>query len=420
MNSFMKVYLEVYGCTANKSDAVLVKSIIRDSRHDIVENLENSDAIILLTCTVINTTEQRMLSRLRVFRKTDKKIIVSGCMASAQPDLIYSIIPNAILLHPQYIYHIIDLLEEKNISFDKKNKSSISKYYENIVAPIAISEGCMLSCSYCITSLARGRLKSYPIDEILSSVNDALKQGCKEIQLTSQDTASYGIDLGNNLANLLLNICNIRGDFRIRVGMMNPYHAIKNLSSLIRAFNNNRIFKFLHLPVQSGDDEILKKMNRNYKINDFLEIINKFRDKYNDFTLSTDVIVGFPTETDDQFQNTVDLLKKIKPDITNITKFSSRPFTKAKKMNGRISTDIVKERSKILSELCSKISVVKNRSYIGKKFKVLILTKDNNGIYKGRIDNYKPVFIKEKVEIGEFKKIEITESNSTHLFGSII
>ena len=160
----MKVYLEVYGCTANKSDASLIKGILKENKHVIVETIVNADFIVILTCTVIDTTEQRMLSRLKALKNIGKKVIIAGCMASIQSDSVKKIIPDAGLLPPQYSYHILDVLEDKETTFIDKNKTLFSKYYEDIFAPISIAEGCVLSCSYCITSLARGKLLSYPIN----------------------------------------------------------------------------------------------------------------------------------------------------------------------------------------------------------------------------------------------------------------
>ena len=416
----MKIYLEVYGCTANKSDASLVKGLLKEKSHEIVEKIDDSDVIILLTCTVIGTTEQRMLSRLREFKKTGKKIIVTGCMASAQPDLVKSIVPNAQLLPPQYVYNILDLLDDKKVSFKTRNKTLLPKYYANIAAPISIAEGCMFSCSYCITSIARGKLKSYPIDEIVQDVCSALRQGCKEIQLTAQDTGSYGLDSDRNLGELLTSVCKVEGEYRIRVGMANPYTILKNLDSTIQAFNNIKIYKFLHIPVQSGDNDILKKMNRKYTVDEFLEIIKKFRDNYANPTISTDIIVGFPTETDEQFQHTIDLLKTVKPDITNVTRYSSRPYTKAKVMKGRVRTDVAKERSKILTKLCIELSKENNRRHVGRKYTVLITEKGKNNTVIGRTENYKPVVIREKAEMGKITPVIITDAAPTYLFGRLI
>ena len=414
----MKIYLEVYGCTANKSDASIIRGVLKEDHHELVADLSEADVIILLTCTVIDTTEQRMLSRLREFNKTGKKIVVAGCMAAVQPDLVKSIIPGAKLLSPRYSHHILDVLFDKKTLFE--DKMLVSKYFDDVIAPISIAEGCMFSCSYCITSPARGELTSYPVDEIVQDVCSALKQGCREIQLTAQDTASYGMDINSNLGLLLSDICKVDGEYKIRVGMMNPYTALKSLDPILQSFDDSKIYKFLHLPVQSGDDDVLKKMGRKYNVDDFLEIIKKFRGRYPESTISTDVIVGFPTETEQQFQHTIDLLNKVKPDVINITKYSARPFTKAKNMEGRIKTEIVKERSKLLTKICGAISLENNLEHIGKKYTVLVTEQGKNNTFVGRAENYKPVVVEEKVAIGDFLPVEVVEAGSTYLVGKLI
>jgi len=416
----MKIYLETYGCTANKSDESLILGLLKEDKHEIVKNMDDADVLILLTCTVIGTTEQRMLSRLRIFKKTGKKIIVVGCMASVQSELLKNLAPDAKLLPAQYSYQIVDLLNDKKVSFNIKNKTLFPKYFDEIIAPISIAEGCMFSCSYCITSIARGKLKSYPSDEIIKDVYSALKQGCREIQLTAQDTSSYGLDSGRNLGELLNDVCKIEGEYRIRVGMMNPYTALKNLDSIISAYDSYKIYKFLHLPVQSGDDEILQKMNRKYTTNDFSEITKRFRKRYQNITISTDVIVGFPTETDEQFQHTINLIKDVTPDIVNITRYSARPYTTAKTLKGRIKTEIVKERSKLLTEVCSKISRERNQQHIGKNYSILITEIGKRNTFVGRAENYKPVVIRDNVNLGEIVDVEIIDAAATYLLGNLI
>jgi MiaB-like tRNA modifying enzyme len=416
----MKAYLDVFGCTANKSDASIVRGILRENKFEIVKKINDADFLIIHTCTVINTTEQRMLSRLRMYKKTGKKVIVTGCMASIQPDLIKETLPEAKLLPARYPYQILNLIESKKIKYHEKNKTRHPRSYGEIIAPISIAEGCLFSCSYCITSQARGRLKSYPKNDIVTDVSNAVNQGCKEIQITAQDVSSYGLDTGNNLGELLVNIAAIQGDFRVRVGMMNPHTCLRNTKSIIKGYQDNKIYKFLHLPVQSGDDDILKLMDRIYSVKDFFYLVDKFRGKYDDITISTDVIVGFPTETDEQFNNTVRLIEKLKPDITNITRFSARPYTKAKTMKGRINTDILKKRSKELSDVCKKLSRENNFGHIGKKYRVLITEKGKGNTYIGRSENYKPVVINKQVKVGEFCSVEIIDYATTYVVGSII
>ncbi len=416
----MKFYIKTYGCTANKADESLIKGILIENNHKVVEKIKDSDIIIVLTCTVINTTEQKIISKLKTYKKTGKTIIVAGCMASVQTEKIRKIIPDAKFLQPQYSHHIIDLIENKKTIFSEKNKTDFSKNYSDITAPISISEGCMFNCSYCITTIARGKLRSFPIDGIKKDLCFAVKNGCKEIQITSQDTSSYGLDKNKNLGILLNNLTKVEGDFRIRVGMMNPHTCKKNLESIIDGFKDPKIYKFVHLPVQSGDNDILKKMNRKYTVEDFIRIVDKFKKNFSDITIATDVIVGFPTESEEQIKKTIDLLKKVKPDITNITRFSARPGTIAKKMDGRIKTEIVKERSKKLTEIIKDISYNKNKDHLGKTYNVLITEKGKENTFVGRSENYKPVVLKKDTKIGKNYQVRIKDYKPTYLVGSII
>jgi len=417
----MNIYIETYGCTANKSDESIVKGLLIKNSYRLINNIEKSDIIVILTCTVINTTEQKMLSRLRYFKKYKKKIIVTGCMASVQSKLIKSILPDSIILPPYFIHHILDVINEKQkINYKFKDKTKLNKIFNGLTASILISEGCNFSCSYCITTLARGNLRSFPINEIKKDVESALIQGCKEIRITSQDTSSYGLNSNSNLGTLLNNICKISGKYRIRVGMMNPYTVLKNLDSIINGFNNDKIYKFIHLPVQSGDNLILEKMNRKYSITDFFNIVNNFKKKFPKISISTDIIVGFPTETEEQFDKSINLIKKLRPDIVNITRFSARPNTKAKTFDGRIKTEEVKNRSRILSEIFNKIAYDNNKSYIGEKYLVLTTEIGKNKTIIGRAENYKLVILKEEIGLGKFIEVEITQSAKTYLVGTII
>jgi len=216
----MKIFTEVYGCTANKADASLIEGILIENNHELVKKPEDSDILIVLTCTVIDTTEQKILSRLKKYNEAGKPIIIAGCMASIQTEKIKKILPNARFLPPQYSHHVIDLINSEKPVFKEEYKTSFTKHFDSITAPVSVAEGCMFSCAYCITTLARGNLRSFPITEIKKDVDLAVKKGCKEIQITAQDTSSYGLDNKNNLGTLLSEICKVQGDFRIRVGMM--------------------------------------------------------------------------------------------------------------------------------------------------------------------------------------------------------
>jgi len=346
-------------------------------------------------------------------------------MASAQHNLIFSYEPNAILLPPQHIQYINDVIKydifkgERKKFFSEK-KTALPKYFTAAYAPIAIAKGCRLSCSYCITRIARGKLRSFPIQDIITDVCSALRQGCKEIQLTAQDTASYGLDSNTNLGTLLTQICAIQGAFRVRIGMMNPATTKKNLDAILAAYRHKKIYKFLHLPIQSGNDTILILMNRGYTTDEFLTIINRFREKIPTLTLSTDVIVGFPTETDAQFDQTMQLISKMRPDIINITRFSARPQTPAKTMKGRVPTNIVKDRSQRVTKLCADLSLEKNQEHVGKTYTVLVTEKGKHKTFKGRTESYKQVVLREQVTLGTFVNTEIIDAAQTYLVGKLI
>ncbi len=419
----MKAYLETYGCTANKADACIIKGLLQENQHQMVSTADAADVLILVTCTVIGTTEQRMLSRLRTLKQVGKPLIVAGCMAAVQEELIHSIVPDARLLPSPYIHHIVDFMEgKKTMTCTTRPKTTCPKQFTEVIAPLAIAEGCLFSCAYCITSQARGQLVSYPLQEITQDIQTALDQGCKEIQLTAQDTGSYGMEEKGkqNLGDLLQAISTMEGAFRVRVGMMNPFTAHTHLSSILQGFADKRIYKFVHLPVQSGDNDLLQKMNRQYTVEEFITIVGRFRQKYPEVTLSTDIIVGFPTETEECFDHTIELLETVKPDITNITRYSARPHTKAKTMNGRIATHVAKERSKLLTDLCAKLSFERNIALVGNRYTALITEEGKKKTMLGRTETYKPVVVNEQCERGRFVPVEITDAAPTYLVGKII
>jgi len=415
----MNVYVEVYGCTANKSDASIVKAIVNNHpRYQLVDNLKDADIFVILTCTVIDTTEQRMISRIKQVQQTGKLIVIAGCMASVQKTLLNQLFPKAILITPQKIHQIINIIEQRP-SDKQRKKYDAPKSIDSIIMPIAIAEGCQYHCSYCITCKARGSLLSFPEQVISADVKNAVLQGVKEIQLTAQDTASYGQDRESNLGELLTKLSTIPGSYRFRVGMMNPRSLLGNLSAILEGYSHEKIFKFLHLPVQSGNNTILTKMNRGYIVDDFKYLVSAFRTRFPDLVLSTDIIVGFPGETEEHYQESIDLLQSVEPDIINITRFSARPKTKAKTMKNRIPTEMVKSRSRKMTMIAQHITTEKNKTYKGKTLKVLITSKGTPGSVLSRSDNYKPVIIKQPLPLGTFQKVEITDTTTGYLIGTL-
>ncbi len=411
----MKVYMETYGCAANQGDASIAKGVLAEKGHELVEEIDNADVLVIFTCIVIDKTEQRMLHRMRIFGESGKPVIVAGCMASALPDVAKKTLPDAVLLPPNSVHQISDIIENKNVKDYPVDKALLPREV-SMRTSIPISDGCRYNCSYCITKRARGNLISYSKGGIVDAVRDALGKGCMEIRLTAQDTAAYGIDSGASFLSLVDKICSTDGNFRVRIGMMHPISLKRRTDEIVGILLKKRVYGFIHLPLQSGSNEILKKMRRGYTVEDFMDAVSDIRKKIPGVTLATDVIVAFPSESEEQFEETVNTIKKIRPDVINITRFSPRPHTDAKRMEGRIDTKTAKERSRKMTEIVSQITLENNRKCIGKSYNVVIFERRGKWMV-GKTKNYKSVFIEEG-NIGDITDMDITGATETHLLGN--
>ncbi|MEM1550792.1 MAG: tRNA (N(6)-L-threonylcarbamoyladenosine(37)-C(2))-methylthiotransferase, partial [Candidatus Bathyarchaeia archaeon] len=323
------IYIENYGCAANKADLEIMLAYIVNAGYRIVDRVEDADIILINTCGVKKPTEDRVVGRIRFFDGLNKPLIVAGCLPKINFKAIMSAAPNfSAVLDPYSVDKILLALKaaeggEKNrVFFSEKPivKPEQPKVRLNeVIEIIPISEGCLGACAYCCVRFARGSLFSYPKELIVNRVRSAVSEGVREVWLTSQDNGAYGVDIGTSLVDLLKECCGINRKFFIRVGMMNPNHAIKMLPELILAYRDEHIFKFLHIPVQSGDDEVLRMMNRKYTVEEFKRVVEFFRRVIPDVTVATDIICGFPGESRDAFERTLRLIEDVKPDIVNIS-----------------------------------------------------------------------------------------------------
>lgn len=423
----MRIYEETYGCTMNKGDTELMLGMLEDSGHKVVEDIENSDIIIVNTCAVKRTTLNRVIYRLKeLHEKPDKKVIVAGCLPLIDMEKIEKIGEFAGIISCRTTDSIEKVVERvsqgetgiKEIKGKSKKLTGRRFRKTEVSAPVPIAEGCLSNCSYCCVKFARGKLRSFKPENILREVKSELRAGRNEIYITTQDTAAYGIDIETDLPNLLEKITSIPQKFRIRVGMMNPAQAKRTMPGLLEAFNHDKIYKFLHLPVQSGNDDILREMRREYKIKDFEKIVNSFRKKFPNLYLATDIIVGFPGESEEAFRDSCNLMEKVKPDKINLTRFTPMPGTDAKEMK-QIDSEEKKRRSKIMTDIHRQISYEKNREYVGEESEGLVTKKGKKGGYVARLPNYKPIIV-EEVEPGEFAGIKITDAKPTYLKGRVI
>jgi len=429
MSEKKRVYLETYGCNANKSDTEIMMGILTEAGFEIVDSIEVSDVAIINTCIVKTPTAKRMERRIKEIYNSGKPLIVAGCMAKAERERIEKFASKASMITPDAIDKIVDAVirtingEKVIVDSEKKEKVLLPTIPLNkIISIVQISSGCLSACTFCETRIAKGILKSYRPSSIIERIKKDVKNGFKEFWITSQDNGCYGFDIGTNLAELLSAIVKIEGNFFVRVGMMNPVHLIKRkelLKSLVQIFKNEKIFKFLHIPIQSGSNKVLKDMNRGHTVEEFLEVVDVFRKEIPEITIETDIIVGYPTETEEDFKKTVDLLKTLEPDVVNISKFFPRPKTPAEKLK-QLKTEIVKGRSRKVYEITKEIALKKNKKYIGRNLTVFVDEIGGEKSYVGRTINYKPVVINTDSNIlGRIINVEIVDAKSNFLIGRI-
>jgi MiaB-like tRNA modifying enzyme len=424
-----RVFVKSFGCSTNKADGEFIEGCLLSEGYKITDRVEDADVLVYNTCAVKTPTENRVIDVLKKAPKT-KKIIVTGCLPLINFDRLKREICFNGALGPAPGTKIVEAVQrvtrnERVILLDGEAKPGLElpRCSRNpILSIVPVSYGCLGACSYCCVVFARGRLRSYSIDEIVERVKSDLASGAREVWLTSQDMACYGRDIGVTLTDLLEEICNIEGDFLVRIGMMTPNYVLDILDRLVEAYKHRKIFKFLHLPVQSGDNEVLRRMQRFYAVEEFSQIVAKFRKAIPKLTLATDVICGFPGETAEAFEKTLHLMEKVKPDIVNISKFFPRPNTPAQKLEPKIPPNEIKARSKKMAELVSKIALEKNQAWIGWKGEALIDEKGTKpGSWVGRNFAYKPIVVKSGESLlGKRINVQVRRAFPTYLKAEVV
>ena len=424
-----KFFIKTFGCSANKSDTEAMIGLLEDAGYSLT-NLKEADYVLINTCGVKQPTEDRVISTLKQISSLNKKLIVAGCLPRINFERIRKTIPNfSAMLDPRSIHLIVEVIRRINEGQDKllifsdepSIKPSLPKHPLNpVTGIIQIAEGCSMACTYCCTRFARGSTYCYPDYEIVNEAHLLIEKGCKEIWITSQDNSVYNFK-GTRLPNLLKKVCKIEREFFVRVGMMNPFLTRMILKDLIESYLDEKIYKFLHLPLQSASMRILELMRRGYSPKHVVEIIDLFLASFPSLTLSTDVIVGFPTEDDGDFEDTISFIQKIKPDIVNISKFGARPKTEASRFK-QLPHDIVNKRCKELVQIVKEISYEKNLNWLDWAGRCLINEKGKKeGSWIGRNFAYRPIVVKSDQNLlGRFVNVEIIEAKSNYLIGRLV
>ena len=416
-----KIFIRTFGCSLNQSDSEQMAGVLTHAGFIIILKPEDADLIILNSCTVKGPTENSLFKEIKKWK--NKRLVIAGCIPQTDKEKLkeYS------LIGTKNLNQIVEVVQEtlngnltQRLTFKGNPGLTLPRIRKNKnVGVIPISRGCLGSCTFCKTKAARGNLQSYPPNDILNLANEYLNEGANELWLTSQDCGCYGFDINTNLAELLEQLTKIPGDFKIRIGMANPDHILKILTKLIQAYKNKKVFRFLHLPIQSGNDLILTIMKRNYSVKEFKIVISAFRKEIPDITISTDIICGFPGETEEQFQDSLDLINWLKPLVLNISRFWPREKTPAAKMKNQLTSRLVKERSRKLHHLFRELGKKENEKELGRIKEVLIEEKIKNG-FVGRDENYRPIILHETAELGQKMNIKIVDCSAIDLRGKII
>ena len=427
------------GCAANFGDGEKIARILSKKSEVSFEFPEENvttstqlEAFYLNVCTVKGNAGAMKLLRKAANTYPNVPVYITGCAPKDFREEAIRVVPQVQFTtlsdlenDPQFISIsgkvTQDRTSERNGSITRhKNVLRESPF----VGIVNIEEGCLDACAFCSTHLVKGRLHSFAPNDIVDQVQALVDDGCLEIQLTGQDCACYGFDIGTNLAELTQRILtHVNGNYRIRLGMGNPRHVLGYQEALLDCFTDERVYKFIHIPVQSGSENILKAMNRRHTARDYATLAHAFTERFSKFTLSTDLIVGYPGETAADFNDTLELLKETRPTVCNITRFVARPGTVAAHLESATSgthlesgnlavPDTIKhERSAILAETFQQIALENNREWIGDECMVITEKPGHrSGTTIARNEAYRPVALQGSFPAGQTLRVRIIDA----------
>ena len=433
-----KYYIRTYGCQMNVHDSEEIKALLQCVGYEEVDDMENADLIILNTCAIRENAHDKVfgfLGRCKHLKQEKKDLIIGLCGCMAQEE---SVVKEILSKHKyiDIVFGTHNINELPNMLIEKTNKQNINVYSKEgevievgnlykrdskYVAWVNIMYGCDKFCTYCIVPYTRGKQRSRKSEDILKEVIDLKNSGYKEVTLLGQNVNAYGKDLDNEIdfSELLEKVALTNID-RIRFVTSHPWDFTDKMIDIISKYDN--IMPYIHLPLQSGSDRILKLMGRRYTKEEYLELFNKIKEKVKDVAITTDIIVGFPNETDEDFLDTLDVVNKCKYDSAFTFIYSPREGTPASKMEDKISYEVKEERLHKLNELVNKYSLENNKKYLNKTVKVLltdISEKDNNKLC-GYTETMKLVNVLcDKELIGTIQNVKITVAKSFSLDGII-
>lgn len=429
-----KVAFCTLGCKVNQYETNAMEQKFIQAGYEIVGFTEIADIYVINTCTVTNMSDKKSRQMIRKAKQLNENAIVVavGCYVQTAKEQLENIKELDLILGNNEKKDIVKYIEkyrkgEKQIKYndvlhqDEYDEYGFVTHIEQTRAIVKVQDGCDRFCSYCAIPYARGKVRSRKIENIVAEITKLAEEGIKEVVITGIHIASYGKDLKEDigLIDVLEKINEINGIQRIRLGSLEP--MLINESFLKRLAKLEKICHHFHLSLQSGCDETLKRMNRRYTTEDFRNVVRLLRNTYDDVILTTDIIVGFPGETENEFERTYEFLKEINFYKMHVFKYSRRDGTKAATMPNQIAPNIQEERSKKLISLSNKNQQIYNESYVGKTVQVLF-EEASKGYIKGHTQNYLVVNIKEDIEKfhNQIVPVKITSILGEELIGNAV
>jgi threonylcarbamoyladenosine tRNA methylthiotransferase CDKAL1 len=416
----VRVYVESFGCAQNQGEGHAIERELALAGHELLDGPEAADAAVLVTCGVIGPTEARMVRRWRSVARRVPRTVVTGCLVPLRTHLFTGEESGRTTFVPiREQQRIPELLGESPLTSVELDRDQPAP--RRVAEEVVLAQGCTSGCSYCFSRLARGTLSSVPPGTVVARVREAAARGVREVRLTGLDTAAWGVDLAGRptLAELVAELSEGPDDVRIRVGMMSPQTLGRILEPYAAALGSPKVFRFLHLPVQSGSDEILGRMHRGYTVSEFRRQVAAVRHSVPDVHLATDVIVGFPGETEDDHRATEALVEELGPETVNVTRFSARPGTPAARLPP-LPPRTAKRRSRSLAALRQRVARDRLERWIGTEDSARVLEYGPGHSAVARLPNYLPVVLDRRPALGTDVEVRIVGARSTYLEGQMV
>ncbi|CAE7818360.1 cdkal1 [Symbiodinium sp. CCMP2456] len=425
-----RIHVKTFGCPHNQSDGEYLAGQLQDYGYTLVETLEESDAIVINSCTVKHPSETRALNLVTNAQQAGKGVVLAGCVPSSNKKLAQTL-TGVSMLDVTQLDRIVEVVEETVKGntvqlLDKRGdlpSLSLPKVRKHRFAEIiTINAGCLGNCTYCKTKMSRGKVVSYPIDAIIARALEAASEGVCQIELASEDMGAFGLDIGTNIAELLVRLSDaLPPHVMLRTGMTNPPFIMQHVDKIIEVLNRPNVHAFMHIPVQSGSDQVLRAMRREYTVGDFAYLADRLKAGVPELFLLTDIICGFPTESDEDWNQTMELCRKYQFQGIHISQFYARPGTAAARLKP-LKSHVGKERYRELAELVT--STNRNEGLLGRKERVWFAdteeerSKSEQGQTVGRTKTFAKVLVpRDDALLGRSALVRITSTCRLHVEG---